>query len=189
MSVFLWFCPSVIANKNVRLFGFCTFFKIFYVRCTGKKRKNVSFLGVYVCVKAKLTFVKLFFPFLFFAPFPKLFAFLERKIAFHFRRRENFSGREGHIWPLSMSLLSEGEAVLSQLSEQERHLLCVTRSWRLWPRGAWESQFGERPALHCSGLPPFSSTVLQYSSCSILVGVLLLQYYCCSILVEVFSLG
>ena len=46
---------------------FCTFFKIFHVRL-GKKTKNVS-RGVYVCVKAKQTFVS-FFQF-FFAPFPK----------------------------------------------------------------------------------------------------------------------
>ena len=46
---------------------FCTFFKIFHVRL-GKKRKMLVFTGVYVCVKAKLTFVSFFF--LFFAPFP-----------------------------------------------------------------------------------------------------------------------
>ena len=38
---------------------FCAFFKIIHVRL-GKKRKNVSFLRVYVCVKAKLTFVSFF---------------------------------------------------------------------------------------------------------------------------------
>ena len=35
---------------------FCTFFKIFHIRLE-EKRKNVSFYTVYVCVKAKLTFV------------------------------------------------------------------------------------------------------------------------------------
>ena len=52
---------------------FCTLFKIFHVRL-GKKKKNVSFTGVYVCVKAKLTFVS-FFPF-FFAPSPNIDIYL-----------------------------------------------------------------------------------------------------------------
>ena len=43
---------------------FCTFFNIFYVRL-GEKRKNVSFSRVYVCVKAKITFVSFFFLFIF----------------------------------------------------------------------------------------------------------------------------
>ena len=43
-------------------FAFCTFFKIFHVRL-GKKSKSVSFLRVYVCVKAKLTLVSFFFYF------------------------------------------------------------------------------------------------------------------------------
>ena len=37
----------------------------------GKKRKMLVFTGVYVCVKAKLTFVSFFFQFFFSAPFPK----------------------------------------------------------------------------------------------------------------------
>ena len=37
----------------------------------GKKRKMLVFTGVYVCVKAKLTFVSFFLPF-FFAPFPNV---------------------------------------------------------------------------------------------------------------------
>ena len=46
---------------------FCTFFKIFHVRL-GKKGKMLVFTYVYVCVKAKLTFVS--FVFLFFCTFP-----------------------------------------------------------------------------------------------------------------------
>ena len=38
---------------------FCTVFKIFHVRL-GKKGKMLDFTGVYVCVKAKLTFVRFF---------------------------------------------------------------------------------------------------------------------------------
>ena len=49
---------------NVFSFAFCTFFKNFHVRL-GKKRKSVSFSRVYVCVKAKLTFVSFFYFFLF----------------------------------------------------------------------------------------------------------------------------
>ena len=47
------------------------FFRIFqnYSGTLGEKRKNVSFLGVFVCVKAKLTFVRFFF-LLFFCTFP-----------------------------------------------------------------------------------------------------------------------
>ena len=41
------------------VFLFLQFFKIFHVRL-GKKIKNVSFLCVYVCVKAKLTLVIFF---------------------------------------------------------------------------------------------------------------------------------
>ena len=48
-------------------FAFCTFFKIFHVRL-GEKSKSVSFLRVYVCVKAKLTLVSFFY--FFFAPSP-----------------------------------------------------------------------------------------------------------------------
>ena len=36
----------------------------------GKKRKMLVFTGVYVCVKAKLTFVSFFSQFFYFAPFP-----------------------------------------------------------------------------------------------------------------------
>ena len=38
---------------------FCTFFKIYHVSLK-KKRKNISFSRVYVCVKAKLTLVSFF---------------------------------------------------------------------------------------------------------------------------------
>ena len=37
----------------------------------GKKRKMLVFTGVYVCVKAKLTFVSFFSSNFFFAPFPE----------------------------------------------------------------------------------------------------------------------
>ena len=55
-------------------FAFCTFFKIFHVRL-GKKSKSVSFLRVYVCVKAKLTLVSFFLLF-FYAPSPYAFLML-----------------------------------------------------------------------------------------------------------------
>ena len=48
---------------------FCAFFKKIHISLE-EKRKNVSFIRVYVCVKAKLTFVS-FFSFIFFTPFPK----------------------------------------------------------------------------------------------------------------------
>ena len=47
----------------------CTFFKIFHLRL-GIKGKFLVFIGVYVCVKARLTLFR-FFPF-FFAPFPNI---------------------------------------------------------------------------------------------------------------------
>ena len=63
--------PQITWDNVLFLFlRFCTFFKIFYVRL-GKKRKNVSFSRVYVCVKAKLTLVSYFSPF-FFAPSPNI---------------------------------------------------------------------------------------------------------------------
>ena len=49
-------------NEMFFSFVFCTFVKIFHVRL-GKKSKSVSFLRVYVCVKAKLTLVSFFFTF------------------------------------------------------------------------------------------------------------------------------
>ena len=73
LRVFLWFCLSFIANtkctsficffyKNGQFFLFlrvCTFFTIFHVSL-GKKGKMLVYLRVYVCVKAKLTFVSFF---------------------------------------------------------------------------------------------------------------------------------
>ena len=52
-------------------FCFCVFahFSKFSMYDWGKKRKMLVFTGVYVCVKAKLTFV-IFFSNFFFAPFP-----------------------------------------------------------------------------------------------------------------------
>ena len=106
--------------------------------------------------------------------------FWRGRLPFTFAGERTFRAGRGIFDPYQWaSFLRERRFNLNFLSK--RGIFCVTRSWRLWPRGAWESQFGERPAVHCTGLPPFSSTVLQYSSCSILVGVLLLKYYCSSI--------
>ena len=52
-------------------FGVFAHFSQFSMYAWGEKRKKVSFSRVYVCVKAKLTFVSFFFSFYFFAPFPK----------------------------------------------------------------------------------------------------------------------
>ena len=53
-------------------FGVFAHFSQFSMYAWGEKRKNVSFSRVYVCVKAKLTFVS-FFSFLLIAPFPYRF--------------------------------------------------------------------------------------------------------------------
>ena len=49
------------------VFCFCVFahFSKFSMYAWGKKRKMLVFTGVYVCVKAKLTFVSFFFNFFF----------------------------------------------------------------------------------------------------------------------------
>ena len=60
-------CYSTPTPLPTFVWRFFLFFKINHLRF-GKKRKNVSFLGVYVCLKAKLTFVYFFSSF-FFAPF------------------------------------------------------------------------------------------------------------------------
>ena len=46
-------------------FGVFAHFSQFSMYAWGEKRKNVSFSRVYVCVKAKLTFVSFFFLFIF----------------------------------------------------------------------------------------------------------------------------
>ena len=52
---------------NILFFCFCVFahFSKFSMYDWGKKRNMLVFTGVYVCVKAKLTFVSFFFKFFF----------------------------------------------------------------------------------------------------------------------------
>ena len=57
-------------GQHIVFFVFAHFSK-FSMYDWGKKRKMLVFTGVYVCVKAKLTFVSFFFGIFYFEPFPK----------------------------------------------------------------------------------------------------------------------
>ena len=128
------------------VFFFCVLHIFQNFPCTlGEKSKSVSFLRVYVCVKAKLSLVSFF---LFFAPSPDGFCFFtfsdqtsgnwEKMIAIHFILTGKWcllAKREWHsVWDLLEQVLPKKSSSLATLTYHAGHKWGQERilTWWLW---------------------------------------------------------